>query len=409
MHVAFFSPAWPLRRYPNGVVTYVHWMREELQRQGHRVSVFAGDEPEEDGVHRVRASLAFRAKRWWRSKTTENYYPVFDWAEACAASILAVHRRQPIDVIEMEESFGWFDEVARLAAIPTVVKLHGPAFMSLVEDELRTPFARARIEREGSALRRAGIITSPALRTLEDTIARYDLAPALCRHIVNPLELPPAAPLWSLEHCERKTILFVGRFDQRKGGDLVLEAFARLLALDPALRLIFVGPDGGVPSATGERVHFEAFRAALLPRDADRVDYRGRLEPPEICALRAQAFVTLIASRWENQSYTALEAMLQGCPVISSDAGGQPESVRHGVTGLLAAAGSVDDLVVQLRVLLDDPIGAAALGAAARAHVLEHHAPARVVRETLAAYENAIAAARRAGRVTTLQPTTPKA
>ena len=229
---------------PNGVVTYVHWMREELQRQGHRVSVFACEvDSEGDGIYSVRSSFLFRATRWWRTRTVADYFPVFDWAGPCAASVLTVHRRQPIDVIEMEESFGWFGDVARLTGIPTVVKLHGPAFMSLVEDELRSPSRR----RESSAKARRyarWCHHSPARRTLEDTVARYALAPALCRHIVNPLEMPPAVPLWELAHCERKTVLFVGRFDQRKGGDLVLEAFARLLARDPELRLIFVGPDG---------------------------------------------------------------------------------------------------------------------------------------------------------------------
>ena len=393
MHVALFTPAWPLRLHPNGIVTYVHWMREELLRKGHRVSVFASDldEPEE-GVHPVESSFGFRARRWWRTRRDAGYFPLYDWGVRCAAAVLAVHRRDPIDVIEIEESFGWSADVARLTTIPTVVKLHGPAFMSLVEEEIGTAFSQARIAREGEALRRAPVITSPARRTLDDTIARYSLAPALARHIVNPLQLPEGAPLWNLARCEPKTILFVGRFDQRKGGDIVLEAFAKLLVRDPALRLVFVGPDRGVPSIDGP-VHFEAFRSALLPGDDARIDYRGPLSPAEICVLRSRAFVTLVASRWENQSYTALEAMLQGCPLVSSDAGGQPESVRHGVTGLLAEAGSVDDLVRQVRVLLDDPVRAAALGAAARAHALHVHAPARVVEQTLAVYAHAMALA----------------
>jgi hypothetical protein len=42
MHVAFFSQAWPPERHPNGVVSYVHWMREEL-RLRHRVSNFTAE------------------------------------------------------------------------------------------------------------------------------------------------------------------------------------------------------------------------------------------------------------------------------------------------------------------------------------------------------------------------------
>ncbi|HUP08743.1 MAG TPA: glycosyltransferase family 4 protein [Caldimonas sp.] len=399
MHVGLFAPAWPLRLFPNGIVTYVHAMREELQQQGHRVTVFASDVGEEAaGVHRLGGSLSFRALRWWRARARSNYHAALDWGIGCAADVMSVHRRAPIDVIEMEESFGWFADVARLTRIPTVVKLHGPAFMSLVGGEIETPFARARIDREGQALAGAPVITSPARRTLDETLARYRLSPAVARHVVNPLQLPRDAPLWRLEACERRTLLFVGRFDARKGGDLVLRAFARLLDEDPALKLIFVGPDGGVPNEGGHTVRFEAFVAQCLPHHADRVDYRGPLGPADICALRAKAYATLVASRWENQSYTALEAMLQGCPIVSSDAGGQPESVQHGITGLLAEAGSVDALCMQVRALLRDPALAAKLGAQARAHVLHHHAPERVVRETLEVYEQAIGRSRRRER-----------
>ena len=394
MHVALFAPAWPPSRHLNGIITYVRWMREELRRQGHHVSVFASDfDGSEEGVYLVESSRMFRAGRWWRARWGASYLPPFDWGMRCAAALRKVHLRRPIDVVEMEESFGWSADVSRITGIPTVVKLHGPAFKALVDEELASPFGVARVEREGFALRRAPVITSPARRTLDETIARYGLAPAVTRHVVNPLDLAPEVPIWDLNRCERKTLLFVGRFDKLKGGDLVLEAFARLLSADRTLRLIFVGPDLGVRSVGGDLVGFENFRAALLPNDAEKIEYRGRLTPDEICRLRAGAFLTLVPSRWENQSYTMLEAMLQGCPVIATDVGGQSETVRHGITGLLCAPASVDDLVTQISSLLQDPQRAARLGAAARAHVQQHHSPARVLSETLAVYERAIAMA----------------
>jgi glycosyltransferase involved in cell wall biosynthesis len=396
MHVALVSPAWPLRQYPNGIVTYVHWMREELRRQGHRVSIFtrALGEPESD-VHAVRLAPRQRVRRWLRTRLGPAVDPVLQGGEEYAQAVLAVHRASPIDVVEMEESFGWAADVAAITSIPTVVKLHGPAFLSLVEEELDTPLARAKIRIEGEALRRVHAVTSPAACTLEATLERYRLQPAYSRHIVNPLSLPGGAPLWDLAACDRRTLLFVGRFDKRKGGDIVLEAFARLLPSYPDLKLIFVGPDAGVRRGEGEVIHFEQLRAQFLPgATATQVDFRGRLAPHEIYALRPRALVTLIASRWENQSYTALEAMLQGCPVVSSDIGGQREIIEDGVTGLLAAPGSAEDLARKVRTLLDDPHAAAAMGRRARLYAIQHHAPAKVVAETLEAYDAAIRVSR---------------
>ena len=391
MHVALYSPAWPLKRHPNGVVTYVHWTREELRRLGHRVSVFTSllDEPEAD-VHAVQGSLGQRIGSWLRGRDGFAERHILGWGRRLAATVLRVHRRTPIDVFEMEESFGWMADVQATTSIPTVVKLHGPAFLSLVEEELETPLARAKIAREGRALMRMACVISPAQHTLDETIARYGLTPAFARHIDNPLSLPSSAPVWALDRCDRKRLLFVGRFDKRKGGDVVLRAFEDLARDDQSLQLTFVGPDGGVADSHGRRLGFDDARAILCPGAGSRIDYRGGLDPEKIYPLRANAYLTIVASRWENQSYTALEAMAQGCPLVSSDAGGQSEFVIDGSTGLLAKAGSDEELRKRIATLLLDAPRAAELGQRAREHALAKHSPAAVVGKTLEAYEAAI-------------------
>ena len=393
MHIALFAPAWPPDVYPNGVVTYVNAMREELRRRGHFVSILAGRLGRaEDGVHEVEISLGRKARQWLKRRRVAAAHPAVEWGEVLADNIARLHRHSTIDVVEMEESFGWSQAVQRQVAVPVVVKLHGPSFVSLVEEELQSDLGRLKILREGAALSEARCILSPSAATLQETLHRYDLRPAIARHVVNPISLPASTPLWSLDTCNRETILFVGRFDKRKGGDLVLQAFASLLRTRPAMRLIFVGPDAGVPAADGRAVHVEEMIRQLLPGpNAARVDYRGVLGGEEVCRLRAQAFVTIVASRWENHSYTALEAMLQGCPLVSSDAGGQPEFVLDGVTGLLAKAGDAADLCEKILSLVDSPELAAELGREARRHVLAHHNPALVVDQTLSVYREAAA------------------
>ena len=316
---------------------------------------------------------------------------VFSWGEVAAEAMLRVHRSDPIDIIEMEESFGWSASVESITSIPVLVKLHGPAFLSLVEEELATAFGQERVRREGVALARAGAIASPCAITLKQTIERYGLRPTIASHVVNPVSAYANPPLWNATSCDHDTILFVGRFDRRKGGDLVIEAFARLLETRPTLRLVFVGPDHGVTQPDGTRTSIYAFLAATVPTPLrDNVDFRGALSQAEVSALRARAAVTILASRWENQGYTALEAMLQGCPVVSSDAGGCPEIIEHGRTGLLARTGDATDLAVQLARMLNDPTAAAAMGAQARKYVVENHGAERVAAQSLALYQQVI-------------------
>jgi glycosyltransferase involved in cell wall biosynthesis len=198
--------------------------------------------------------------------------------------------------------------------------------------------------------------------------------------------------LWSLAGCERDTILFVGRFDLRKGADVLLKALLLVLQKRPAVKLIFVGPDRGLPGSDGKLVHFETYCDHLFPPHLrTRVDYRGRLANREIATLRTSAMLTVIASRWENQGYTVLEAMFQGCPIVSSDAGGCPESIINGVTGRLAKSEDPEDFAAQILAMLDDPERARLLGQAARQHVIDVHSPDKVAASSLLMYQKVIA------------------
>jgi len=303
----------------------------------------------------------------------------------------AIHKKHPIDVIEMEESFGWCGDVARLMPVPVVVKLHGPAFLSLIEEELHSTQATERIEAEGAALSRIQFLISPSRSTLEQTVERYALTPVLTRHISNPLELAPGAPVWRLDDCDRSMLLFVGRFDKRKGADVVLEAFARLLSRRPHLKLFFVGPDSGIRGGGGEVMRFADLRARLFTEQQSRqVTFLGQRAATDIYALRARALVTIAASRWENQSYATLEAMLQGCPIVSSDAGGQGEIISAERTGLLAPVGDAAALASKVEQLIDNPRRAADLGRSARDFALSHHSPSEVTGQTVAMYRDAI-------------------
>jgi glycosyltransferase involved in cell wall biosynthesis len=291
----------------------------------------------------------------------------------------------------MEESFGWFAEVAERTSLPTVVKLHGPAFLSMVGEERRSSFGQERIAREGQALSKAVAVSSPSLSTLRQTIARYDLKPALSRLIVNPMTLPDSAPLWNLDSCNKDTILFVGRFDLLKGGDVALKAFRFILERKQTCRLIFVGPDIGLEDPAGGRMHFSEYRDSVFPAELrERVDYRGPLSSDEVARLRAEALVTVVTSRQENLAYTLLEAMLQGCPVVSSNAGGCPEIVDDGRTGLLARSEDAEDFAAKILSVLDDPLLGATLGRAARLRALETYSAQKVVSESLGFYAEVI-------------------
>ena len=401
MHVAFWSPAWPLQKFQNGIITYVHWMKRELESQGHQVSVFTAEmDPtsEDPNVHLIGRDIGIGLRRAFNKyvrRGRPSYRGIFNFGAEIAGAINKVHRHNPIDIVEMEESFGWFADVARLTSLPLVVKLHGPAFTSMVEDELVSPLGRERIEREGQALSTIDSIVAPTELILRLTLDRYKLNPKNAQRIVNPVVMEERTPLWSRNGCDTNCVLFVGRFDLLKGADIILHAFASAVKQNGNLRMVFVGPDNGVVGPDGRKMHFNEFRDSVLPADVrDRVDFRGRMANSEIMSLRTKSMVTVVASRWENQGYALLEAMFQGCPVISTDAGGCPESIVDGVTGVLAKSEDPQSFSRQMLAIVNDPVRAEALGRAAREHVIKEHAANTVVESTLKIYTRVIDAHR---------------
>ena len=394
MHIALFTPGWPIETYQNGIVTYVHWMKPELERLGHRVTLVTGATDALAGVAgvcQVRRTVWQRAvRKLARSLRIKREF--FETGHVIGAAIRKAHRRDPIDLIEMEESFGWSADVARVSKLPVLVKLHGPAFLSLIDEELTTAESQRRIEQEGWSLKQAHAIASPCQVTLDQTLERYALNPEIRAQVANPLALEEANPQWQLGACDASTILFVGRFDKRKGADVVLQAFKILLKGRPNLKLIFVGPDNGLTQSDGSRLGFEAFCNSLFDDDErTRIEYRGRMANRDIVDLRIRAMVTVVASRWENPGYTALEAMYQACPVVCSDAGGCAEIIDDGRTGLLARSEHPADFAMKIAVMLDNPQAAQAMGRAAREYVIRTHSASKVAADSLALYEQLIA------------------
>ncbi|MBX3464992.1 MAG: glycosyltransferase [Planctomycetes bacterium] len=165
---------------------------------------------------------------------------------------------------------------------------------------------------------------------------------------------PPAAPPAGAAPF---TLLFVGRLVERKGVDLLLQALARTRTARQG-RLVLVG-DGP------ERARLEAMAHALGL--AAQVDFAGEQADPAPYYAAASAFV--FPSRREGLPNALLEAMACGLPVVATRIGGCVDVVADG-TGVLVPPDDAAALALALDRLAADPGHRAALGAAARAHVV---------------------------------------
>jgi hypothetical protein len=154
-------------------------------------------------------------------------------------------------------------------------------------------------------------------------------------------------------------VLFVGRFEPRKGHDLALKVAARFRG-DPRIRFEFVGaaPDAALAAQIAEDFGHET-----------GLTFHGEVERAALEALYAAVDVVLMPSRFESFGLVAIEAMSAATPVLALASGGLAEVVEDGVSGFLFAgeeafvAGSAE----RLAALAGERAGLAKLAASSHA------------------------------------------
>ena len=137
-------------------------------------------------------------------------------------------------------------------------------------------------------------------------------------------------------------VLYAGRLGKEKNLDLLLAAFAVVADRVPGARLAVVG--------CGPYERQLHARAAALPC-ADRIDFVGALDKPDLGSYYRAADVFAFASTTETQGLVLVEAMAHGLPVAAVDCPVSREVVSDGA-GLLAAGspeGLADAIVSVLR------------------------------------------------------------
>jgi len=102
------------------------------------------------------------------------------------------------------------------------------------------------------------------------------------------------------------------------------------------------------------------------------------------------ATVAALPSRIEGLSLSLLEAMAHGLPVLASDAGGNPDVITSGTTGVLVPALDPAAWVRALEQVLGNPAFAGRLGRAARDLVRRDFTLERTVERTEAVYRQAL-------------------
>ncbi|RKZ31823.1 hypothetical protein DRQ36_00740 [bacterium] len=153
-----------------------------------------------------------------------------------------------------------------------------------------------------------------------------------------------------LSKSDPPEILFVGRFVERKGIDVLIRAF-ELVRKRIESRLVIVG--GGPMENELRRLVSE------LGLDGS-VEFAIRLPEDELDSRYRKASVFVLPAIYDRYGDTEglgmvlIEALARRTPVVASRAGGIVDIVRDNQTGLLAEPGNPDELAVKIIEILSD-------------------------------------------------------
>ena len=312
-----------------------------LAARGHEVHFITYDQPVRLG--------SFRPNVYYHEVRISKY-PLFDYPPyelVLASKMVEVARQQKLDLLHVHYAIPHASSAytaKRILAssgvdLPVITTLHGTDITLLGKDPNFEPVI-------SFAINESDAVTAVSSSLRSDTYKLFginceiDVIPNfICpKHFAN---LGSAHDRSEFAAEDEALVCHVSNFRPVKRVEDVVRTFARLLEQRPG-RLMMVGDGPDRPAA--ERLSRELGLG-------DKVFFLGKLKNPLEALSIADLF--LLPSESESFGLAALEAMACGVPVVASEAGGLPEVIRHGVSGMLAPVGDVDTMGDHAAFLLD--------------------------------------------------------
>lgn len=155
-------------------------------------------------------------------------------------------------------------------------------------------------------------------------------------------------------------LISCARLHPRKGHQEAIRAVSILRQRGAAVRLTVLGE--------GEhRASLENLVDELGLRDA--VELPGATDESQVRAALESSHIFVLASHAEPLGVAIMEAMAMEMPVVTTRAGGVPELVDDGETGMLVSPQAPEELADAIEAIASDPDRAARMGVAARKRI----------------------------------------
>jgi glycogen(starch) synthase len=272
-------------------------------------------------------------------------------------------RQHGLEVVEFPNWEGLAPYFAWRRPVPMVVRLHTSSLETIAIDGLAlTRLRKADIERERLSARMAdALVTHSHSHRL---VMADELSVDAEQIQVIPHGIAPAPARVDPRDRDAQTVVYLGRLEHRKGTIDLLHAVPPVLRVCPDAVFVLIGADRR--HCPGGRTHAEYLKEEFPPEVQGHVKLLGRVPDVEVESWLRRATLFVAPSLYESFGLIFLEAMRWGTPVIGTRAGGIPEIVDDGHTGVLVPPREPESLAAAIIALLRDPARRQVLGDAGR-------------------------------------------
>lgn len=334
----------------NGSASFAKRLAGELTRRGHEVHVVAASP---DGRARTaretHAGAEFTVHRLYSLRWPPHPWLRFALPWRVKANARRILGRVKPDVVHFQSHIvtgAGFAPVARELGIRLVGTNHTmPENIAQHVTVLPGPMIDALVRAQWRSAARifgmADVVTSPTQRSADYFERMTGLRDVVT--ISNGIDTSQYSADFSARPGNR--IVFVGRLDEEKHVDELIEATGRL---DPAL-----DAQVDIVGAGEMRQRWQTLAQRLGV--AERVTFHGRISDTELQGILTRGTVFAMPSRAELQCIAAMEAMASALPVVAANAMALPHLVHDGANGYLYEPGDIDGLVSGLTAVLSAP------------------------------------------------------
>jgi len=193
----------------------------------------------------------------------------------------------------------------------------------------------------------------------------------------------PSTPTYKDKYLDGfdNLLIFQGRIIRQKGLKYLMNAMPKILEEHPKTKLLIIG--------SGKDTKKIKRQTASMKLN-DYVGFPGFIPEQDLPHMFSSADVFIMPSLWEVLPITLLEALSCGAPLVASNAGGNPEIVKHCKNGYIFDMKDSDTMAHYINKLLSDRNLRKKMGKESRNIALKEFDWDIITKQTIDFYNNAL-------------------